>query len=279
MRKCFKGWAALGLAAVMLTGGGMRAEETRSPSDKTREEMEIMKGILRAKLSFAEGTEGRRAVTRSADIDAFYLQGQGAVFLVPVSRLNAVSDFALALPDIELDFSGQNERIRELSEQIREYSEQVARQATEFALEASAQRRAAGNGSAAVALPEAREARKVDREAVPKRAEDALARAAEARARAAERRQKAEENRKKFLANLDKVRDGLVEALAGYGDSLTTVRPGEYVSIVLLDVPGNAAGAPRGSEGISAQKSWISDHKAGKLSLGEFKGKVLRYRQ
>lgn len=272
MSKGFKGWAALGLAAVMLTGGGMRAEETRSPSDKTREEMEIMKGILRAKLSFAEGTEGRRVVTRSADIDAFYLQGQGAVFLVPVSRLNAVSDFAVSLPDIELDFSGQNETIREFSERIREYSEQVARQATEFALEASAGGRAAGNGSAAVAPPEAREPRKVDREAVRKRAE-------EARARAAERRQKAEENRKKFLANLDGVRDGLVEALAGYGDSLTTVRPGEYVNIVLLDVPANAAGARRGSEVISAQKSWISDYKSGKLSLGEFKGKVLRYRQ
>lgn len=279
MRKCFQGWAALGLAAVMLTGGGMRAEETRAPSDKTREEMEIMKGILRAKLSLAEGTERRRVVTRGADIDAFYLQGQGAVFLVPVSRLNAVSDFAVSLPDIELDFSGQNEAIREFSEQIREYSEQVARQATEFALEVSATGRAAGNGSAAVALPEARAPRKVDREALQKRAEEVRARAAEARARAAERRQKAEENRKKMLADLDGVRNGLVEALAGYGDSLTTVGPGEYVNIVLLDVPADAAGARRGSEVISARKSWISDHKAGKLSLGEFKGKVLRYRQ
>jgi hypothetical protein len=258
----------------------MQAEETRPSLDRAREEMEIMKGILRAKLSFAaDGTERRRAVTRNADIDAFYLQGQGAVFLVPVSRLNTVSDFALALPDIELDLSGQNEAIREFSEQIREYSEQVARQATEFALEASAGGRAAGNGSAAVALPEAREPRKVDREALRKRAEEARARTAEARERAAERRQRAEENHKKLLADLDGIRDGLVEALAGYGDSLTTVKPGEYVNIVLLDVPADGAGARRGSEVISAQKSWISDYKAGKLSLGEFKGKVLRYRQ
>ena len=74
----------------------------------------------------------------------------------------------------------------------------------------------------------------------------------------------------------------LIEALANHGDSLTTVKPNEYVTLVLTadDVIVLFAGSEDASSHrqiISVQKSVITDYKAGRLSLDGFKQKVLQY--
>jgi hypothetical protein len=80
-----------------------------------------------------------------------------------------------------------------------------------------------------------------------------------------------EARRAQTVAALGEIKTNLIEALANYGDALTTVKPNEYISIVIL------LDAPEGRTVISAQRSWITDYKAGKLSLDAFKQKVLQY--
>jgi len=72
-------------------------------------------------------------------------------------------------------------------------------------------------------------------------------------------------------AALGEIKKYLIEALANHGDSLTTVKPNEYVSIVIL------LDESEGPTVISAQRSWITDYKAGRLTLDAFKQKVLQY--
>ena len=46
-------------------------------------------------------------------------------------------------------------------------------------------------------------------------------------------REEAAANQEKFLESLKEIRVHLIEALANYGDSLTQVKPGEYINLIL----------------------------------------------
>jgi len=74
----------------------------------------------------------------------------------------------------------------------------------------------------------------------------------------------------------DDFRESLVDTLAKYGDSLSVVKPDEYINLVLQASPVSLGVAGRGTEIISVRKSWITDYKAGKMTLEEFRGKVLQ---
>jgi hypothetical protein len=80
-----------------------------------------------------------------------------------------------------------------------------------------------------------------------------------------------EARRAQTIAALGEIKKDLIEALANYGDALTTVKPNEYISIVIL------LDESQGPTVISAQRSWITDYKAGRLTLDAFKQKVLQY--
>jgi len=92
-------------------------------------------------------------------------------------------------------------------------------------------------------------------------------------------REETEASREKLLESLKEIRVYLIEALANYGDSLTQVKPGEYINLILyadaLDT--NSGRMKARHDIISAQKSWITDFKAGRISLDSFKQKVLQY--
>jgi len=93
-------------------------------------------------------------------------------------------------------------------------------------------------------------------------------------------REEAAANQQKFLENLKEIRVLLIEALANYGDSLTQVKPGEYINLILArdSFDNNDSGRMKTRHDIiSAQKSWITDYKAGRITLDNFKQKVLQY--
>ena len=90
-------------------------------------------------------------------------------------------------------------------------------------------------------------------------------------------REATEENRKKFLQSLEKVKGNLLEALANHGDSITTLPPNEHINLVLLTDDFGGDRAQSRQEVISVQKSWITEYKAGKLTMDGFKQKVLQY--
>jgi hypothetical protein len=94
-------------------------------------------------------------------------------------------------------------------------------------------------------------------------------------------REESAANQQKLLDSLKELHVPLIEALANYGDSLTQVKPGEYVNLILdtedtLDIMDYGPAKTR-HDVISAQKSWITDYKAGRISLENFKQKVLQY--
>jgi hypothetical protein len=98
------------------------------------------------------------------------------------------------------------------------------------------------------------------------------------------RREMEEVKRKEVLERLAQIKVYLIEALANHGDSLTHVKPNEYINVVLTAEDGDKWFKLADSDGesphreiMSVQKSVITDYKAGRLTLDTFKQKVLQY--
>jgi hypothetical protein len=96
-----------------------------------------------------------------------------------------------------------------------------------------------------------------------------------------QRGEEEEARQAKFRESLSQLKTFLMEAIANHGDSLTVVKPGEYVNLVIVDETnrwfGDDSSDRAQREILSVQKSVITDYKAGKLSLDAFKQKVLNY--
>jgi len=111
---------------------------------------------------------------------------------------------------------------------------------------------------------------------------------ADAQEQVKKRREEAEKQDQKLQELVIQLKGYLIEALASYGDSLTAVKPNEYINLVITtdsDGYGFLIGStdpvesrPR-KEIISVQKSVITDYKAGRITLDGFKQKVLQYNE
>jgi hypothetical protein len=281
-----------GIAILLLIGTVSWGQGLKEPFDvrKSTEELEIMKGILNTTLTFIAQNDSRSGPRwRFLNLSAFYLAGQGAVFVIPTSgfrfpnSLNFSTEFG---PGPEFA-----EQMAKLGEEIGRYTRELQADASrnmEQALELSSRAMSREEAPApptppappspptppAVpsAAPKPGNAVKVEieREKLKKAIEDA-------RARAQKAREDASASREKFLRDLAEVKTYLIEALANYGDSMTTVKPEEFINLVL--VTNGFDGQETRSDVISARKSWISDYKAGKLNLEGFKQKVVQYNQ
>jgi hypothetical protein len=88
------------------------------------------------------------------------------------------------------------------------------------------------------------------------------------------RQQESFEQRKaKFNESLVQFKAALIEAMASHGDTLSQVKPNEYITIIISE---DNRMLPQ-SQVLSVQKSTISDYKAGRISLEAFRAKVLDY--
>ncbi len=257
---------------MMLALGAVSAGLAQGPDlKKTRQELEIMKGILETTIGFVlrdirQREAGAKASAQSlgrlyggSDIDAFYLQGQGAVFVISTSglRLRFVEKMpeALALVD--------EARLET------EAAYRAGLEAYQQALRAAEQARAQLAQGARPPAPGQEELRK---------------KLYEAQEKVKQRQEELKASQKKIQEYLEEISAHLIEALANHGDSMTTLRPGEYVDLVITggDMLGLARYAPADEDTaayriIAVQKSVIADYKAGRLTLEAFKQKVLRY--
>lgn len=86
--------------------------------------------------------------------------------------------------------------------------------------------------------------------------------------------------------NMEKQREAmkpvLIEVLARYGDSMSFVKPEEYITLILSSDRWGDWGSDEeetrlGREAISVKKSTIMDYKLGKISIDDFKKRVLIY--
>jgi hypothetical protein len=287
---------------------------------KVDQELEIMKGILGTTMDFAVrdlqvSTAGESRDERHLEhawgwnnISGFYLYGQGATFIIPTSELgipwpHGTGRIALSLGSAYADdttytvaLESTREAMEEAQAQLAEVQEEFRDQMEETAeAEREAQERSDGVAVAPPPVPTpapaiapaapARPARPVagvqpppqpkpDQEAMRKRL-------AAAQEKVKKRQEMMEQRRQKFQEALTQLKVHLVEALANHGDSLTFVKPNEYINLVLSTDIGGAllAGGPAGPQRdiVSVQKSVVSDYKAGRLTLEAFKQKVLQY--
>ncbi len=249
-----------GVLVMLILGVSSWGQGTKEPFDtkKSQEELEIMRGILRTTISFVmENTQKQVSPWRFSTLDAFYLAGQGAVFVIPTSNFATI-----AIPF----GSAQVEELTSMAQRTEEYSK---------LLKVFKQENATSAPPSAPAPP-APPAPQINREELRKKVEESLAKTKKSR-------EEAEARREKFLKNLAEVKTYLIEALANYGDAMTTVKPNEYINLVLMtDDSDGYSPFTSGRQGtraqvISAQKSWISDYKSGRLSMENFKQKVLQY--
>jgi hypothetical protein len=276
--------------AGLISWGAAQATQGADFARKSRQELEIMKGILQTTLNFVvqdlrqresggKAVENRRRMYWGSgpELGAFYLQGQGAVFMISAS-------------DLRMRVSGREERLDEALEEGLEAQEALREAVTdqEEALRALSE---AGVGvpappqppqpPQAVPAPAAKPAQPAVSSA---KQEEMRKRLAEAQARMKQRREELQARQKKLQEYLDEIKVHLVEALANHGDSLTTIKPSEYINVI-IGGDGVSGIAPTLDSGdassnyqvISVQKSLIADYRAGKLSLDAFRQKVLQY--
>lgn len=283
----------LTILAVILALGTASPGSAQGPDlEKMKRELEIMRGILDTTIGFVvrdirQREAGSKAAGQnlerlfgSSGIHAFYLQGQGALFVISTSGLRLRID--------ERAESWIAERI-EAEESYRAALE--AQQEALRAVEAARAELARGvpqpppappqppKPPQAAAAPAAAPAPQAARQ------EDLRKRLQEAQEKVKQRQEELKARQKKIQEYLEEISVHLIEALANHGDSMTTLRPGEYVNLVITggDMPGLARYAPADEDAaasyriIAVQKSVIADYKAGRLNLEAFKQKVLRY--
>lgn len=282
---------------MMLALGAVSAGLAQGPDPKkTKQELEIMKGILETTIGFVlrdirQREAGARASTQSlgrlygsSDIDAFYLQGQGAVFMISTSGLRL--RFVGEMPDA-LAIAGES-IVKET-----EAAYQVALEARQQALRAVEQARAQLAQGARQPVPRETPAPPKPPEPAPAPPptppapgqEELRKKLYEAQEKVKQRQEELKARQKKIQEYLEEISAHLIEALANHGDSMTTLPAGEHVNLVITggDTLGLARYAPADEDAaasyriIAVQKSVIADYKAGRLTLEAFKQKVLRY--
>ncbi len=280
---------------------------------KCRQELEIMKGILKTTLGFAskelvsvkrETRPGKVDVflrgIEFSNIGAFYLAGQGAVFTIPASGLRdrfgkmpAAFAFADGNFKFDFDFSDQSELLNTLRAQIDSLNEQlhngffglrgpdvVAALAVPPAPPAPS---AAGPGPVP-SPPQAPNPNndKESKERMAAKEKELRLKLSELQEKVKKRGEEEEARAEKFREGLEQLKVFLVEALANHGDSLTVVKPNEYLNLIITEDNGRWLGLGDDGERVqreilSVQKSVVTDYKAGKLTMDAFKQKVMDY--
>ncbi len=255
------------------------ADQPAFDKEKSRQELETMKGILKTSLSYAlkrmdtkPASTGEPAVIGwgkgewgFGGIDAFYLQGQGAVFVIPMSALRGgnhmVYGTGFAFGDVEIDEAvlAQAEASKDMAEEMEQ---------------ASAELKALGDAP----KPEAGK----DQPAVKKKMELNKARIEKMQQKLEQRRAESKKQREELLSRIQGLKGRLKDTLASYGDSLTIVKPEEWVTVVISGDGGFKMWGEAGDEDeschvIAVKKTMVTDLKAGKISREEFDRRVTDY--
>lgn len=248
-------------------------------------------------------------------ITSFYLYGQGAVFHISGTGIHHFPDFsgtiAHALAEAQSHAQAAlAETARNLAEMQKELQEKQAtmqkeiaeRQAAALTQQQQAQAEAvaegvrqgvaagvregvfgvvggggaggvAGGGAGGVGVAPG---------AAAARMEKVKARMEETEKKLKEQRERQQARRAQFWEQIDRIKDPLLEVLAKHGDSLSQLRPNEYITFMITDQWGDPFSLSSNrqfpqSRLFSVQKSAITDYKSGKLSLEDFKSRVLDY--
>jgi hypothetical protein len=245
------------------------AQEVKAPFDmaKAQKELEIMRGIFRTTLSYNSDDSQGFNFSRFAEIRFMYFEGQGANFFMKVLDFNP-GEFNL---NLGFDPSLLESRLKMTEENLKKLQENLKRNQESLAKSYSSRKESqdSDNDTENEFSKAQQNYEKYIKEAISS-AEAALAERQEAMKQSLQAQkaitEKQQEDRSK---KLPEIKESLIEAVANYGDSLTTVKPDEYINLV-FDAGGKY-------DIVSIQKSWIKDYKAGNLTLDQFKAKAIQY--
>lgn len=267
---------------------------------KSQQELEIMRGILSTTLNIVTkelrtsgGATTRRVFGSSfSNIGAFYLYGQGATFIIPMSsfrvftaynRLSAgYEDEAAALEAVKADMEVAQAQLAASKAQL-----EAARINREGRGTGQGTGVGTGQGAGLGAAPPPPPPPPAPPAAQAK-PEELRKKLFDAQEQVKIRREDAEKQNQKLQEVLTQLRGYLIEALANYGDSLTVVKPNEYINLVIItdsdsyvlfSGAADIGGSRSAREIISVQRSAITDYKAGRITLDGFKQKVLQYNE
>ena len=272
---------------------------------RSQQELEIMKGILSTTLNFVSQEIKKPATPAAASteaphpfavypqglwsfsrISAYYLYGQGAVFVIPSSGWQ-LRNLAAASPE------GYERAMEAYGQSVEALSASMAKAQADMEVKAAIAGVVGGvpggmvggvPGTPPAAAPQAAQTPKTPTPPPAPKPQINQEQLRKAQERVKKSQEDIEANRARLNAALAQIKVYLIEALANHGDSLTTVKANEYITLVIATGDsdstlflGNAASTGTHQEIISVQKSWITDYKTGKLSLDAFKQKVLQY--
>ena len=296
------------IALGLLPWGATQTRTDLFDLKKSQQELEIMRGILSTTLGFVmkelRGKDSSAPEPRDdffhwrfTNVSAFYLYGQGAIFIIPASSFRSV----FSLFDKEGRLWDAQEHEIEAAVTAAETGVQVLAELKETGgvvggvlggvvggVPGGVEGGIAGGVKAGTRVqapvapqpPPAPSAAAPTPAPKPARSQDEIRKKLfKAQEEVKQRRDQAEAKRAKFLDQLAEIKVYLVEALANHGDSLTHVKPNEYITILITSDEGDMFKDSTRShrEVLSVQKSAVMDYKAGKLSLDAFKQKVLNY--
>jgi hypothetical protein len=286
-----------------------KAEGPLFDTTKVRQELEIMQGILNStmRIAFREAAAGtvktetaRVWASHEANLSGFYLYGQGAVFRVSmpghhwmVAPAVLGKTFAVPLPPKppkppKAPLAPPPPPSNPNAKQSGSAPPAPEIDAVKISREAEKE--------AQMQLEEARKqlemtkkdmelAKLLSQEEQLKLQETITASLAGARDSLKEWQLQGEQSREELAKKIALVKPYLIEALAKHGDSITVVKPQEYITLMISRggrgwvLVGGEEEEGADMEILSVQKSTILDYKAGRISLEEFKKKVFSYLQ
>jgi hypothetical protein len=198
-----------------------------------------------------------RGVNYAHTHNSFYLHGQGVVFMVP-AYMNDSQQGLLMMPALPKDaIDSIRENIRKLESSMYEYGATMEKMVA--------------------AREQINTLQKIQNDAMAwQHIVDSIDRLAQLDLHQPLLEGLADSIDKATQREFDAIKRLLVDTLANHGESLSVLKPDEYINLVLVSQTPSRDASGRNAGVISARKSWITDYKAGKMTLEEFREKVLQ---
>jgi len=260
------------------------AQQPNDEQQRARQEVAVMKSILQTTLDFAsqsmdkkQGGDRHPRPFGFSQITGLYLRGQGAVFTIPISGVGAFGDhnfdfnFVMPeVPEIETGEAGQisvtvptpviagdasDEEMARVEAELQKAQKDLEKEQTKAA---EAKVKAKEN------LQRRMELLKQTQENMKRRQQDL------------------EKRRADLTQRIDRLKVYLRDALANHADSLSIVKPQEYVTFVITtDGPrgwfGDNGGDDPAQQVMSVKKSDVVEFKSGRITREQFAQRILEY--
>ena len=258
----------------------------QQPSDEQtrgRQEIAVMKSILQTTLNFAardmdkqQSADKHRRAFGFSQITGLYLRGQGAVFTIPLSGVGGFGnhdfDFNFVMPEVDFATGEAGQVTVNVPTPIIAgdlSAEEMER--VEAALQQAQKELEKEQTKAADVKAKTKERLQRQMEQLKKTQEKMKL-----------RQQELEKRRAEMAQRIERLKVHLRDALANHGDSLSIVKPQEFVTFVIAGDGvrgwfGDSGGDAQTQHVMSVKKSDVVEFKSGRITREQFAQRVMEY--